>query len=259
MATDVATGEHTAVLTRERWNNYYGENLFSAIRQGDVGRVKEICGRLETRAKGAASRGGDPLDAQDLIDSEIHLTDHDIVGLSVRKILEVIPDGIREGTSDTPQRVARMYLDELCSGYEVEVPDLFRKFDNEGYGGMIVVKDIPLTSLCEHHLVPIVGYVHVGYFPNGKVVGLSKVARVVRAYARRLQIQERLTKEICDAISDNLQPRGCMVVVEAEHMCMTIRGVQAPGTKTVTSAVSGLFNENQEGEKDEFLRLIGKE
>lgn len=152
-----------------------------------------------------------------------------------------------------------MYLDELCSGYDVDVPGLFRTFDNEDYDGMISVTKIPLVSLCEHHLVPFEGHAHVGYFPNGKVVGLSKIARVVQAYGRRLQIQERLTKQICDAMEENLGPRGVMVVVEAEHLCMTIRGVQAPGTKTITSAVTGMFKDNADGEKDEFLRLIGKE
>jgi GTP cyclohydrolase I len=122
----------------------------------------------------------------------------------------------------------------------------------------VVVKDIPLVSLCEHHLVPFVGWAHVGYFPNGKVLGLSKVARVVNAYARRLQIQERLTKQVADTMEEWLHPRGVIVVVEAEHMCITIRGAQAPGTRAITSAVRGLFNSNEEGEKEEFLRLIGR-
>lgn len=182
-----------------------------------------------------------------------------IIAASVREILEVIPEGVRDGTDDTPTRVARMYLDELCSGHNVDIPSLFRTFENEGYDGMILVRDIPLVSLCEHHLVPFVGHAHVGYFPNGRVVGLSKVARVVQAFARRLQIQERLTKQVCHALTENLDPRGVMVVIEAEHLCMTIRGAQSPGTKTITSAVTGLFNSNDEGEKEEFLRLIGKE
>jgi len=176
-----------------------------------------------------------------------------------RVLVHLDPTSPREGTDDTPDRVARMYVEELCSGYEVNVPSLFRTFENEGYDGMVLVTGIPLTSLCEHHLVPFNGYAHVGYFPNGKVVGLSKVARVVQAYSRRLQIQERLTKQICDAMHDNLEPRGVMVVVEAEHLCMTIRGVQAPGTRTITSAVTGMFEDNKENEKEEFLRLIGKE
>jgi GTP cyclohydrolase I len=149
-----------------------------------------------------------------------------------------------------------MYLDELCSGYRVDVANLFRVFDDHGYGGMIVVKDIPLTSLCEHHLVPFVGYAHVGYFPSGKVVGLSKIARVVDAYARRLQIQERLTMQVADAIETHLQPRGVMVLIEAEHMCMTIRGVQKAGTRTVTAEARGVFTANRENERDQLLRLV---
>jgi GTP cyclohydrolase I len=180
----------------------------------------------------------------------------DLIAGSVREILECIPDGIREGTDDTPQRVARMYVRELFAGYEVDIKELFRTFDHEGYDGMIVVKDIPLVSLCEHHLVPFVGWAHVGYFPNGNVLGLSKVARVVNAFARRLQIQERLTRQVADAMEEWLHPRGVIVVVEAEHMCITIRGAQAPGTRAITSAVRGLFNTNTEGEKEEFFRLI---
>jgi GTP cyclohydrolase I len=185
-------------------------------------------------------------------------SDQALIAGNVREILECIPDGIREGTDDTPQRVAKMYVDELFAGYNIDISELFRTFDNEGYDGMIVVKDVPVVSLCEHHLVPFVGWAHVGYFPDGKVLGLSKIARVVNAYARRLQIQERLTKQVADALVEGLDPRGVIVVVEAEHMCITIRGAQAPGTRAITSAVRGLFNTNQEGEKDEFFRLIGR-
>jgi len=175
-----------------------------------------------------------------------------------RMLVHLDPTSPRDGTDDTPDRVARMYVNELCSGYHVDVSALLRTFDNDGYEGMVIVKDIPMTSLCEHHLVPFTGYAHIAYFPNGRVVGLSKVARVVGAYARRLQVQERLTKQIADALEEHLDPRGVMVVVEAEHLCMTIRGVQAPGTKTITSAVTGYFKENNDGEKTEFLRLIGR-
>lgn len=179
------------------------------------------------------------------------------VGQEVERMLvHLDPTTPRSGTNDTPQRVAKMYIEELCSGYEVDVEGLFTTFGNEGYDGMIIVKDIPLVSLCEHHLVPFVGHAHVGYFPNGKVVGLSKIARVVSAYSRRLQIQERLTNQIAVAMEKYLTPRGVIVVLSAEHLCMTIRGVQAPGTKTITSAVKGLYNENKEQEKEEFLRLI---
>ncbi len=207
----------------------------------------------------ATSRGGTgELYAKDLHGNQKEITTE--VG-KILRVLESYPRGVdlREGISDTPERVSRMFVEELCSGYEVDVEALLRTFPNDGYEGMVIVKDLPVTSLCEHHLVPFVGYAHIGYFPNGRVVGLSKIARVVNAYSRRLQIQERLTKQICDALEEHLNPRGVMVVVSAEHLCMTIRGVQAPGTKTITSAVTGLFNENQEGEKEEFLRLVGKE
>lgn len=171
-------------------------------------------------------------------------------------LLQIDPTGPREGTDDTPGRVARMWIDELCSGYSADVTALLKTFDSQGYDGMVLVKDVPLVSTCEHHLVPFTGVAHVAYFPDGKVVGLSKIKRLVDAYARRLQIQERLTTEVADALVKHLEPRGVMVVVEAEHLCMTIRGVQAPGTRTITSAVRGLFNTNAEGEKEEFLRLI---
>lgn len=174
-----------------------------------------------------------------------------------RILVHLDPTHPRQGTDDTPQRVAKMWIEELCSGYEADVESLFKTFDADGRD-MVIVKDIPLVSCCEHHLVPFLGHAHVGYLPNGQVVGLSKIKRVVDAFARRLQIQERLTTQVADALDEHLTPRGVMVVIEAEHLCMTIRGVQAPGTRTITSAVRGMFNENKEGEKDEFLRLIGK-
>jgi GTP cyclohydrolase I len=160
------------------------------------------------------------------------------------------------GVEETPERVTRMWLEELTAGYDVPVEELFKLFPDEGSGGMVVVKDIPVRSVCEHHLVPFVGYASIGYFPDDYVIGLSKLPRIVDAYARRLQIQERLTKQIIDAIDAHLNPRGTMVVMKAEHMCMTLRGVQAPGTQTITSAVSGMFETNEENEKEEFLRLI---
>lgn len=163
---------------------------------------------------------------------------------------------ITGGIMETPERVTKMWLDELTSGYDVDIESLFRVFDDEGNGGMVIMRDIPVRSVCEHHLVPIVGYAHVGYFPNGKVIGLSKLARIVDAFSRRFQIQERLTKNILDAIDEHLDTHGTMVVISAEHLCMTLRGVQAPGTRTLTSAVSGRFLDNKGGQRDEFLKLI---
>lgn len=175
-----------------------------------------------------------------------------------RMLKHLDPTSPRKGTDDTPSRVARMYVDELCSGYRESAADVLRTFDSEGYDGMVVLRDVPFVSLCEHHLVPFVGYAHIGYFPDQKVVGLSKIARVVSVYARRLQIQERLTRQITQCLEEHLSARGVIAVLEAEHMCMTIRGVQAPGTKTITSSVCGMFEENKDDCKTEFLRLIGK-
>jgi GTP cyclohydrolase I len=152
-----------------------------------------------------------------------------------------------------------MFLDELCSGYEIDVEELFKAtFDNEGYDGMVAVHNIPLYSLCEHHLLLIAGKVHVGYIPNGCVLGLSKLPRVVDAFAKRLQLQERLTMEIANAIEDHLDPKGVIVVIEAEHMCLSIRGTQKPGTLTTTSAIRGAFAKPETGAREEFFRLIGK-
>lgn len=173
-----------------------------------------------------------------------------------RILTHLDPEGVRADTAETPARVAKMWVNEIFSGYNTDPMDLLKTFDSAGYDGMVVLKSIPVISSCEHHLVPFTGYAHVGYLPNGRVVGLSKVARVVTAFSRRLQIQERLTGQIADTLNVGLEARGVMVVIEAEHMCLTIRGVQAPGTRTITSAVRGLFNTNREGEKQEFLRLI---
>lgn len=168
------------------------------------------------------------------------------------------PQFSSEGMYETPKRVARMWLEELTAGYHVDIPGLFRTFPNEGGDGQVVVARMPVRSVCEHHLVPFTGFASVGYFPGTRVVGLSKLARLVDAFSRRLQIQERLTREIHDAMQEHLQPRGVIVVVRAEHMCMTVRGVQAPGTLTTTSQASGLYVEKPTT-KDEFFQLIGKE
>lgn len=163
------------------------------------------------------------------------------------------PKALSEGTQETPKRVSKMW-DELLSGYDKDPQEILSKqFDVEGAeaddcggtaNGIVVVKDIQFFSQCEHHLLPFYGKVSVAYLPRDKVVGLSKMGRLVECYARRLQVQERLTRQIIDDIIKYLDPLGAMVVVEAEHMCMTMRGIQKPGSKTVTSRVYGTFKES---------------
>lgn len=170
---------------------------------------------------------------------------------------EAMGDGVKQ---ETPKRVAKMW-DELLAGYEQDPKEILSKtFDVDAGGdvngnGIVIVKDIPLFSQCEHHLVPFYGKVHIAYIPRNRVVGLSKFARLVECYGRRLQVQERLTKQIMDAIVDALDPLGVMVVIKAEHMCMTMRGIQKPGTQTVTSRVHGVFFDKPEA-RQEALDLI---
>ena len=170
---------------------------------------------------------------------------------------EAMGDGVKE---ETPLRVAKMW-DELLAGYDKDPAEILSKtFDVDAGGdvngnGIVIVKDIPLFSQCEHHLVPFYGKVNIAYIPRNKVVGLSKFARLVECYGRRLQVQERLTKQITDAINQYLDPIGVMVVIKAEHMCMTMRGIQKPGTKTVTSRVSGVFFDKPEA-RAEAMELM---
>lgn len=162
---------------------------------------------------------------------------------AVRDILEAIgEDPDREGLRDTPKRIARMY-EEIFAGLESNPSEhLNIHFQEEKYEELVLVKDIPFYSMCEHHLVPFYGKAHVGYIPkDGKLTGLSKIARVVDTVAKRPQLQERLSSMIADTIVDKLEPHGVIVVVEAEHMCMTMRGVKKPGSKTITSVVRGVF------------------
>lgn len=172
---------------------------------------------------------------------------------------EAMGDGVKE---ETPKRVAKIW-DELLAGYGQDPKEILSKtFDVDAGGdvngnGIVIVKDIPLFSQCEHHLVPFYGKAHIAYIPRNRVVGLSKFARLVECFGRRLQVQERLTKQIMDAIVDALDPLGVMVVVKAEHMCMTMRGIQKPGTQTVTSRVYGVFFDKPEA-RQEALELIQK-
>jgi GTP cyclohydrolase I len=167
--------------------------------------------------------------------------DHDRVAAAVREILIGIgEDPDRNGLRDTPERVARAYA-EMFSGLHQEPEDVLAKRFDLGFDELVLVKDIEVWSSCEHHLVPFTGVAHIGYIPStdGTITGLSKLARLVDLYAKRPQVQERLTTQIADALERILQPRGVIVVLECEHLCMTMRGVRKPGSKTVTSAVRG--------------------
>ncbi len=180
------------------------------------------------------------------------------IAAAVREILCAIgEDPDREGLAETPARVARMYA-ETCAGLHYDPGTHLRTTFDVGHDEMIMVRDIPLYSLCEHHLVPFVGRAHVAYIPNadGRVTGLSKLARLVDGFARRPQVQERLTAQVADALEAHLAPQGALVVLEAEHMCMSMRGIRKPGASTVTSAVRGVFRTDR-GTRAEAMRLIG--
>lgn len=175
---------------------------------------------------------------------------------AIRDILEAIgEDPNREGLLDTPSRVAKMY-EEIFSGIHKDPREHLKiLFKSEEHEELVLVKDIPFYSCCEHHLVPFFGKVHIAYIPNGRVVGLSKLARCVEVYSKKPQLQERLTKEIADAIMEYLDAKGVMVVVEGEHMCMTMRGVKKPGARTVTTTYRGKFLDN-ESLKNDVFRMI---
>tara|TARA_R110002012_G_scaffold137200_4_gene291905 strand:+ start:46433 stop:47032 length:600 start_codon:yes stop_codon:yes gene_type:complete len=165
-------------------------------------------------------------------------------------------DPDREGLLDTPARVARAYR-ELFAGYEVEPRAYLERTFEEvgGYDQLVVLKDIRFVSFCEHHMLPVVGVAHVGYLPTDRVVGISKLARVVRGYAKRLQIQEKMTAQIADAIHEVLRPAGVGVVIEAEHSCMTLRGVDVPGATLTTSTLLGVVRDDPRT-REEFLQLV---
>jgi GTP cyclohydrolase I len=172
--------------------------------------------------------------------------DVDRIERLVRELLEAIgEDPSREGLHRTPSRVAAMYS-ELFSGLDEDASSHLTVTPSAQHDEMVMVRDIPFSSLCEHHMVPFIGKVHLGYIPghDGRITGLSKLARVVDSFAHRLQVQERMTTQIADTMEGALAPRGVIVVVEAEHLCMSMRGVRKPGTLTITSAVRGLFRDD---------------
>jgi GTP cyclohydrolase I len=174
------------------------------------------------------------------------VVDHDRLEAAVREILLAIgEDPDRDGLLETPARVARMW-GEISSGLREDPSEhLYKVFDVD-HDEMVMVRDIPMYSMCEHHLLPFIGTAHVAYIPKagGRITGLSKIARLVDGYARRPQVQERLTRQIADAVRDALDPAGVLVVIDAEHLCMSMRGVRKPGSSTVTSAVHGIFRDN---------------
>ena len=183
--------------------------------------------------------------------------DHEKIEAAVRLLLEGIGEDVnREGLIETPDRIARMY-EEICGGMKEDAGIHLSKTFTVNSSEMVLEKDITFYSMCEHHLMPFYGKAHIAYIPDGKVVGLSKLARTVEVFARRLQLQEQLTGQIADALMEHMEPKGAMVMIEAEHMCMTMRGIKKPGSQTVTVAKRGAFAEDPLLE-ERFFRMLGK-
>jgi len=176
---------------------------------------------------------------------------------AVTEILLAVGEEVgREGLKETPERVARMYA-ELLAGMQEDPKEHLRSVFAENYDEIVLLRDIPFYSICEHHLMPFIGSAHVAYLPSGAVLGISKLARIVDCFARRLQAQERLTYQIADFIMNNLKPQGVAVVLEASHSCMTIRGIKKPGSMMVTSAVRGIFKRDPKS-RSEVMSLMNK-
>ncbi|MDD5456798.1 MAG: GTP cyclohydrolase I FolE [Candidatus Margulisbacteria bacterium] len=176
---------------------------------------------------------------------------------AVKQILKAIgEDTDREGLKETPQRISKMYQ-EIFSGIHKDPADHIKFFYAENHQEMVVVKNIPFYSMCEHHLLPFFGSADIAYIPDKKITGISKLARIVDTYAKRLQLQERLTTQVAEFIMKNFQPQGVMVVLKAEHLCMSMRGIQKPGTEIITSAVRGVFDSDPKT-RNEALELFKK-
>ena len=183
------------------------------------------------------------------------MVDKQKVEQAIRLLLEGIgEDTEREGLKETPARIARMY-EELMAGMEEDAAVHLSKTFTSQNTGIVLEKDITFYSMCEHHMLPFYGKAHVAYIPDGKVVGLSKLARTVEVFARRAQIQEKLTAQIADALEEHLNPAGVMIMLEAEHMCMTMRGIKKPGSKTVTVVTRGVF-ENNQLLQNQFMNMV---
>ena len=192
--------------------------------------------------------------------SEPGAVDQARVAAAVRELLIAVgEDPDRPGLQDTPARVARAYA-EMFAGLGQDPFDVLATTFDENHDELVLVKDIPMYSTCEHHLVPFHGTAHIGYIPgeDGRVTGLSKLARLVEVYARRPQVQERMTSQIADALAEALKPRGVLVVIEAEHLCMAMRGVRKPGAVTVTSAVRGIFRDNPATRSEAMSLVLGR-
>lgn len=173
----------------------------------------------------------------------------------IKEILKLIGEDVeREGLIETPARVTRMY-EEIFAGYDVDPREVLGVVFDENHEELVIVKDIVYYSQCEHHMAPFFGKVHIGYLPSGKIVGLSKLARLVEAVSRRLQVQERITSQIANVLEEELSPQGVIVVVEGEHLCMCARGVKKPGSKTITTATRGIYKEDA-ALRAEFMQLI---
>ena len=185
------------------------------------------------------------------------MVDQEKVEAAIKLLLEGIgEDPTREGLLETPARVARMY-GEIAGGMDQSAEEHLSKTFAVASNDLVIERDITFYSLCEHHLLPFYGKAAIGYIPNGRVAGLSKLARTVEVYARRLQLQEQLCAQVADALMDYLAPQGAIVLMEAEHMCMTMRGIKKPGSQTVTMVTRGVFAENKELQ-DRFLQLVNR-
>jgi GTP cyclohydrolase I len=202
----------------------------------------------------ATNRREEPSDSMPIAEP----VDTSRIRAAVREIIiGVGEDPDREGLRDTPRRVADMYA-EVFAGLREDPADVLRVGFEEGHQEMVIVKDIPFYSMCEHHFLPFHGVAHVGYIPNGRVVGLSKLARAVEILARRPQLQERLSSQLADVIMETMAPQGVAVVISANHLCMTMRGIRKPGSLTVTSAMRGVFQRGS-ATRAEFMSLIARD